>query len=334
MSCDLSSGDNPFSFGQPICGGGAATSAAPAAVPASPAQTLAGTPGFILFSVFKKQYRVDVTVPPHSSGTFGKVYLGVDLATGGPVAVKKVYSRPTQQNPKCSPEAVIREATTAMLFDSPHLGKVYGFSVDDAGFVYIVMVRIIGLDAFDYLNKNVLLGKTNPRLVRRIFLDVARGLVTLHAARFAHRDIKLDNVMLEFDEKSGEFVRAVIIDFGFTIRVGEIPPGSQQGSICYSAPEIIQKTGMSEKVDIWAVGVMLFVLLHGYYPIWSKNPNPHAESREVIQKLQKLTESPELPLYTEGDKDINHLRMICARCLEFDPSARISAEELLAMLPL
>ena len=330
MSCDLSSGDNPFSFEQPSCGGQAAASAASAA---SPAQTLAGTPGFIPFSEFIQKYRVDDTVPPHGSGTFGKVYLGVDLATGPPVAVKKIYSRPTQQNPKCSPEAVIREATTAMLFDSPHLGKVYGFSVDDAGFVYIVMVRIIGLDAFDYLNDKVLLGKTNPRLVRRIFLDVARGLVTLHAAGYAHRDIKLDNVMLEFDE-SGEFVRAVIIDFGFTMRVTEILHGSQQGSICYSAPEIVQNGALTEKVDIWAVGVMLFVLLHGYYPIWSKKKDPHAESREVIQKLQKLTESPELPLYTEGDKDINHLRMICARCLEFHPSARISAEELLAMLPL
>ena len=138
--------------------------------------------------------------------------------------------------------------------------------------------------------------------------------------------------MLEFD-KSGEFKRAVIIDFGFTMLVTEIPHGSQQGSIYYAAPEIVQRGVLSEKVDIWAVGVMLFVLLHGYYPIWSKNPNPHAESFEIYKKLRKLRESPELPLYLEGNKDINRLRMICARCLEYDPSARISAEGLLAILP-
>lgn len=334
MNCDFSSEKNPFSFGQPSSGGGAAEPAAePAAAAASPTQTLAGTPGIIHLTELKKKYRCDFKVKPDGSGTFGEVYFGVEFKTGKPVAIKKICSLPTRQNPNASLEKIISEATTAMSFDSPNLCKVYDFSVDDAGFVYIVMERINGTDAFEYFIENPLLGKTNPRLVLRILCDVARGLQTLHAAGFAHRDIKLDNVMLEFD-KSGEFVRAVIIDFGFTIRVGEIPPGSQQGSICYSAPEIIQKTRISEKVDIWAFGVMVFISLHGYYPIWSNEPNPNDEAREVSQKLLKLMESPKLPLYTEGNKDINHLRTICARCLEFDQSARISAEELLAMLPL
>lgn len=325
MSCDLE--NDPFSFGQSSSGGKAAASVE------SVAQSLAGTPGFIPCDKFFKKNRFDETVPPHGSGTFGKVYLGVDLETKAQIAVKKVFYKPTPQNPKCSLDAIIREATTAMKFKSPYLCKVYGFSVDDAGFVYIVMEQIPGVESFEFFNEkgNLLLGKTNPRLVRRILRDVARGLATLHAAGFAHRDIKFDNVMLVFGP-SGEFERAVIIDFGFTMLVTDIPHGSQQGSICYSAPEIVQKGVLSEKVDIWAFGVMVFVLLHGYYPIWSKNPNPHAESLEVYQKLQKLRESPELPLYTEGDKDINHLRMICARCLKYDPSARISAEELLAML--
>jgi serine/threonine protein kinase len=260
------------------------------------------------------------------------VYFGVDLETGGPVAVKKVYYRPTPHNLKCSLESIIREAETAMKFKSPYLCKVYGFSVDDAGFVYIVMELIPGVESFEYFNDNPLLGMIDPRLVRRIFLDIARGLATLHAAGFAHRDIKFDNVMLEFDKESGEFKRAVIIDFGFTMRVSDVPHGSIQGSILYAAPEIVQKGVLSEKVDIWAFGVMLFFLLHGYYPIWSNKKDPHAESWEVYQKLQKLTESPELPIYTEGNKYVNFLRMICARCLEFHHSARPSAEELLALL--
>jgi len=178
---------------------------------------------------------------------------------------------------------------------------------------------------------HLLLGKTNPLLAKRILLDIARGLDTLHTAGFAHRDIKLDNVMIELNG-AGEFVRAVIIDFGFTMLVSEIPIGSQQCSICYCAPEIVQNGHLTEKVDMWAVGVMLFVSLHNHYPIWSKNPNPIAEAREVIQKLQKLSESPELPIYTEGNKDVNDLRMSCARCLQINQDKRPSAEELLAML--
>jgi len=317
MSCDWS--DDPFSFGQPSGGGEAA-------------QTFPHI-SCVPFSELLKKYRFDATVKPHGSGTFGNVYLGIDQETGCKIAVKKIYSRPTPRNPKSSPEAVIREATTAMLFDSPNLCKVYGFSVDDAGFVYIVMEQINGIEAFDYFNVNILLGKTNPCLVKRIFLDIARGLATLHEAGFAHRDIKLDNVMLEFDSE-GVFRRAVIIDFGFTMRVSEIPIGSRQGSICYSAHEMIKGVDqLTVKIDIWALGVMLFVSLHGYYPIWSKNPNPHEESKEIYQKLLNLSDSLELPIYTEGNKDINYLRMICTRCLEFDQSTRISAEELLAMLP-
>ena len=329
MSCDFGEED-PFSFGQHSGGGGADALAAPSASSAIPAQISDGPEEFLPFSKLNEKYRFDDSVEPDGSGTFGRVYFGVQLETGKPVVVKKVCSIPTCQNRDCSLESVIREARTAMLFNSQYLCKVYGFSVDDAGFVYIVMERIIGTDAFDFFTDNLLLGKTNPLLVQRILLDIARGLATLHAAGFAHRDIKLDNVMLEF--KSGEFVRAVIIDFGFTMLVSEIPHGSAQGSICYSAPEIIQNGALTEKMDMWAVGVMLFVSLHGYYPIWSKHQDRGKEFRDVFQKLQKLTESPELPIYTEGNKDVNHLRMICARCLEFDQDARICAEELLALL--
>jgi serine/threonine protein kinase len=318
MSYDLDK--NPFSFGQ-----GGSASAASAEI------TFAEFPGFIPFNLFLKKYRFDDTARPHGSGTFGKVFLGTDLETQKSVVVKKVFYERTPQNPNAYLDNIRREVQAAISIHSPHLCKVLGFSVDEARFGYIVMEHINGMDAFDFFKQNLLLGKTNPVLAKRILRDIASGLATLHESGFAHRDIKLDNVMLEFSE-DGEFVRAVIIDFGFTMRVCEIPRGSQQGSISYSAPEIPQSRFCSEKVDIWAFGVIIFAILHGYYPIWSAQQDPRKEAKEVFQKLQKLSESPELPIYTEGNKDVNHLRMICARCLEFDQYARISAAELLAML--
>jgi len=313
MSYDLHK--DPFSFGQ---GGGASAASAE-------------FPGFILFHLFLEKYRFDATARPHGSGTFGRIFLGTDLDTTKSVVVKKVFYERTTQNPNAYLDNIWREVQAAMSFDSPRLCKVLGFSVDEARFGYIVMEHINGMDAFDFFKQNLLLGKTNPVLAKRILRDIASGLATMHAAGFAHRDIKLDNVMLELSE-DGEFVRAIIIDFGFTMRICEIPRGSQQGSISYSAPEISQNRFCSEKVDIWAFGVIIFAILHGSYPIWSKHQDPKREAKEVFQKLQKLSESPELPIYTEGNKDVNHLRMICARCLEFDQDARISAAELLAML--
>ena len=82
--------------------------------------------------------------------------------------------------------------------------------------------------------------------------------------------------------------------------VSKIPHGSVQGSICYSAHEIVKRGRCTEKDDIWAFGVMVFVILHGYYPIWSKHQDPRLEFRDFFQKLKNLSESPELPIYTEG----------------------------------
>ena len=69
---------DPFSFGQ-----SGSASAASAAI------TFAEFTGFILFHLFLKKYRFDDTVKPHGSGTFGKVFLGIDLETQKNIAVKK-----------------------------------------------------------------------------------------------------------------------------------------------------------------------------------------------------------------------------------------------------
>lgn len=323
MSCDLE--NDPFSFGKSSGGCEAADAA----------RTFTDIVGFILFHIFLKKYRFDATVPePHGSGTFGKVYLGIDLETGEPLAVKKVYfGPPTLRIPKPpSLDEIVREAQIGMSLDSPHLCKVYGFSVND-DFVYIAMECINGVEAFDYFNQkeNSSLCETNPHLLQRIFIDIARGLLDLHRGGFAHRDIKFENVMIVISK--GEFIRAVIIDFGFTMRVSEIPPSSQQGTIEYSAPEIIQKTPMSEKVDIWALGVMLFLIIFRKFPIQSAHfTNLFNEKRYVYEQLMRLSESIQLPPYTGDDENVILFRQICARCLVFDQSARISAEELLAML--
>jgi serine/threonine protein kinase len=126
------------------------------------------------------------------------------------------------------------------------------------------MEIIPGIESFEFFNRNPLLGKTKPRLVLRILRDVARGLATLHFAGFRHGDIKFDNIMLVFGP-SGEFERAVIIDFGFTMRISDVPHHSDQGSILYAAPEIAQKKLKTEKVDIWAFGVIIQTLMVNFW---------------------------------------------------------------------
>jgi serine/threonine protein kinase len=326
MSCDFE--HDPFSFGQSSGGGGAA---APAALPVET--------GWSDFEVFSRRYRVDFSAKPVGKGKFGVVNFGVILESGKPVVCKKVYiGPPIPPIPKPpSKEDIFREAQIGMsLDDSPHLCKVFEISVHK-DFVYIAMECIRGDVANDFFNQkqNSSLSTTNPSLFRKILIQIATGILTMHRAGISHRDIKFDNIIIECEgegEGKGKFRRAVIIDYGFARKVEEIPSICKEGTIEYIAPEIIQGTLQTEKVDTWAFGVMLFVLLHKKFPIQSKHPKSLDEERRFVYfELLRLKVDIQSP-YTGDDKNIILLHMICAKCLVFDQSARISAEELLAML--
>ena len=305
--------EDPFSFGAP----------APAHTVGAPVpEHVVGAPGFIPFSTFQEIYRIDQKV--YGKGKFGVVHQATDCRDGKKVAIKKIDSKSLKVTD------ILREVTCAMGFDSPNLCKVFGFSIDD-GFVYIITEFINGVELFEYANQRI--AKKAPEFVKQILAGIAAGLEYLHKLGFAHRDIKLDNIMLELSP-ARVFIRAVIIDFGFTMRVREIPLGSEQGCIFYMAPEIVRHQQLTEKVDIWALGAVLFALIHGYFPVWSENKDPKLEANEVCTKLSLMKSNPVLPAYSGDNQHLKDLYDICARCLQYDPSARITAAELVASLPI
>lgn len=320
--------EDPFSFGA-FVPAHVVDAHAPAHVVGAPAPAdvvgapVVSAPGFIPFLTFSKIYRIDPR--QFGKGKFGVVHQATDCRDGKKVAIKKIDSKSLKVTD------ILREVTCAMSFDSPNLCKVFGFSIDDDRFVYIITEFIDGIELFEYANKGI--AKKAPEFVKQIFADIAAGLAYLHEQGFAHRDIKLDNVMLELSP-AGVFIRAVIIDFGFTMRVSEIPRKSEQGCIFYMAPEIVQHKQLTEKVDIWALGAVLFALIHGYYPVCSEYKDPKLEACDVCTQLLKMTSNPVLPAYSEDNQHLKDLYDICARCLQYDPSARITAAELVASLPI
>ncbi len=98
---------------------------------------------------------------------------------------------------------------------------------------------------------------------RRIFKQVAEGVAYLHSHNIVHRDLKLDNILIE---ESTRMVK--LIDFGFSVVVGNgVKLKVFCGTPSYMAPEIVRKHEYDGKpVDIWALGVLLFVLLTGTFP--------------------------------------------------------------------
>ena len=96
----------------------------------------------------------------------------------------------------------------------------------------------------------------------------------MHSQNIAHRDIKLENILIDTREK------IKIVDFGFSINFNlkdyKLIKNSICGSPCYMAPELVSfdpKLFDYCAIDIWALGVLLFKMLTGYFPFTGDNSN-------------------------------------------------------------
>ncbi|KAL4506793.1 hypothetical protein ABPG72_001214 [Tetrahymena utriculariae] len=144
-----------------------------------------------------------------------------------------------------------------------------------------------------------------------IFRQILEAVLYLHKKRVIHRDIKLENILINSNRK------IKLIDFGFSIQV---QPSFKLTMFCgtpnYMAPEIINKKGYSFEVDIWALGILLYKLLTGYYPFAGK------ENKQLYKNILKC--QPEYPMFISPSAQ-NLLQQI----LKEDPDQRKQLEVIL-----
>jgi calcium/calmodulin-dependent protein kinase I len=106
---------------------------------------------------------------------------------------------------------------------------------------------------------------------RKIVIEIASALMYMHSRKVIHRDIKPENLILE---NRAEDSRVKIVDFGFAAVVNE-HTGKPTSYLCgtpgYMAPEIIREMSYSTAVDMWSLGVIIYILLSGTMPFDCKN---------------------------------------------------------------
>jgi len=122
----------------------------------------------------------------------------------------------------------------------------------------------------EYIGKVSLQSYLKSRITRRleeneakkVFVGICRGISYCHSKSIVHRDIKLDNILLDND------CNVKIIDFGFSICVSADKKLSIFcGTPCYMAPEIVSKLQYyGPPTDVWALGIVLYALLCGKFP--------------------------------------------------------------------
>ncbi len=161
----------------------------------------------------------------------------------------------------------------------------------------------------------------------RIGLQICEAIMAVHAAGYAHNDLKPDNVLFRLSPLNGGLLEPVLIDFGIASRFNHV---QRNGSLWYMAPERVQSLNCDSfsridavdgrKADVWSVGVMLYLFFTGINPFFSLND--HA----AVEAIMKARPRP----MTEFHPDLTPslVELVLDGCLARDPEFRPGLKEL------
>lgn len=206
---------------------------------------------------------------------------------------------------------VRREVVLLQKMNHPNIVKlIEAFETDSH--VYLVMENVSGGSLHSYL-KEMINKQLDEEEARRIFKQVLIALKYCHGKCIAHRDIKLENVLLDSEKN------VKLIDFGFSTCI----PNHKKirmfcGTPSYMAPQIVSKVDYAgPPADIWASGVLLYALLNGCFPFRG------ATDDDLYRRIKRGTYQIYNQRVTQEYLDI------LQRCLDVNDDTRPSATDLL-----
>ncbi|KAK8961207.1 CBL-interacting serine/threonine-protein kinase 11 [Platanthera guangdongensis] len=242
-------------------------------------------------------------------GATAKVYLARNLNTGQSFAIK-CFSKHRISKTSLSTH-VFRELNVRRL-RHPNIIRLHEILASRSK-IYFILDLVKGGDLFARLLRT---GRLPDDLCRRYFRQLISAVGYSHSRGVFHRDLKLENLLLD---ENGDLK---ISDFGLSAVASQIQSDGLFHTLCgtpaYVAPEILAKKGYHPAgVDIWASGVILFVLAVGYLPF--NDTNLMAMYRKIYRGEYRLPKwvSPEL-------------RHLIGRLLDTNPGSRITVEEIVA----
>ncbi len=250
------------------------------------------------------------------AGGMGTVYRAIQKSVGRSVAIKVLA--PQQAANASGVARFVREANVISRLAHPNIVSVIDFGRDRAGNLLLVMELLDG----EPLRQTIRRSKRLP-VSRAISVatQVLNALRVAHGAGIIHRDLKPENIFVSrFD--GNDLVK--VLDFGVAKLVSndvgdETTAGSLVGTLRYMAPEQIAGDPPDVRVDLHAVGVVLYELLTGTLPY---------DSKERLQLLRAILNDPPIPLSVRAPDLPRELCDVVMRAIAKTPSDRYqSADE-------
>jgi len=213
---------------------------------------------FILNEPIEEKYDLGKEI---GKGGFSVVYQAERKKDGKEFAVKCIKKKMVEGD---DIKLLRREIQIMKKLAHPNILKLYEVYEDDEQF-YLVMELVKGKELFD---KIVERGMYSEKDASNIIRQVVSAVEYLHDNGIAHRDLKPEN-LLSAGEGDDEIIK--IADFGFSKSFGE--EGEKLMTSCgspgYVAPEILTAESYDKSVDLWSVGVIIYILLSGYPPFYA-----------------------------------------------------------------
>jgi serine/threonine protein kinase len=241
-------------------------------------------------------------------GGMGILYLAIEPGLDRRVALKLIA-------PEAAAEEVFakrfaEESRIAASIEHPNVVPIYAAGAE-GGVPYIAMRYVAGSDLGRRINRE---GRLDPEQAVALIAQVANGLDAIHAAGLVHRDVKPANVLLSGEEGKEH---AYITDFGVARNVatnsGLTQTGRFVGTLDYVAPEQISGATVDARVDVYALGCLLFKLLTGEVPF--------PRDGEAARLYAHLNDPPPAPsLYVSAVSMA--LDDVVARAMSKDPGDR------------
>ncbi|XP_049641727.1 hormonally up-regulated neu tumor-associated kinase [Suncus etruscus] len=246
-------------------------------------------------------------------GSFAKVREGLHVLTGEKVAIKVIDKKRAKKDTYVT-KNLRREGQIQQMIRHPNITQLLDILETENSY-YLVMELCPGGNLMHKIYEKKRLEEAEAR---RYIRQLISAVEHLHRAGVVHRDLKIENLLLDEDNN------IKLIDFGLSNCAGILghsdPFSTQCGSPAYAAPELLARKKYGPKIDVWSIGVNMYAMLTGTLPFT-------VEPFSLRALYQKMVDKEMNPLPTQlSTGAINFLRSL----LEPDPVKRPNIQQALA----